>query len=195
MTHRDYAEAEKPGLSRRDLALGAAALAGMVGAGFGISKSNEKAARTRVSALDSLVVPGLPGLVGPNGWPTPGLSMAALRGRVALVHAFSSWCPVCFSEYDFIKTLGSDPRYVLAGLIVMDREDPARKFIASRGNPHAVLGFDGSGEAARRLRIGAVPRTIVFDGQGRIVETVPGSLSAGYFREKVEPAIARALRA
>lgn len=184
------------GVSRRDLALGAIGLAAAGGLAYGGSRLvQEGLARMAVNPFDGLVVAGMPGLIDRNGWATPGLNMEAFKGRPVLVHAFASWCPVCQSEYEFFRTLAADARFLLAGLIVMDKMPPARKFIAARGNPHAVLGFDGDGMAARKLRIGGVPHSYLLGRDGALLHTVPGSLSSGYFTERLAPLIDGASRA
>lgn len=184
------------GVSRRDLALGAFGLAAAGSAAYGAARLVETSiAKLSVNPFDGLVVAGMQGLIGRNGWETPGLDMAALKGRPVLVHAFASWCPVCQSEYEFFRSIASDPRFVLAGLIVMDKAPPAKKFLAERGNPHAVLGFDRDGKAGRQLRIGGVPHSYLVGRDGALLHTVPGSLSSGYFAERLEPLIDRASRA
>ena len=185
------------GLSRRDLAFGAGVLALTGAAGLGVNMAVTAARRPAadVAPYEGLDVPGLSGLIAPNGWPVPGVRMAALRGQVTLVHAFASWCPVCHGEYDFIREIATDHRFTLVGLMVMDREPAAQKFIAARGNPHVALGFDGDGAARRLMKISGVPASFLLDRQGRLLHLVPGALDRSYWEARVAPLIADAYRA
>jgi cytochrome c biogenesis protein CcmG, thiol:disulfide interchange protein DsbE len=108
------------------------------------------------------------------------------------VHAFASWCPICHQEYAFIKEIRNDPRFQLVGVMVMDNQRNAKRFIDINGNPHAALAFDSSGDAQIQLAITGVPNTLVLDKKGKVVHRVRGGMSREYFQQAVLPVIEKA---
>lgn len=193
---RDGTTLYDEGHSRRALVGGAGALALLGAAGLSLVRSTPRAPRDpNAGTFDDVVVPPFPDLLSRGGWPMKAINFKELRGRVTLVHAFASWCPNCHDEYPYMKQLGSDSRFNLVGVMVMDNKPSAQKFIAEFGNPHSALGFDETGSVRYGLGVSGVPNTFVLDRKGKLIHTVRGGLSPDYFNRVVWPAVEKAITA
>jgi thiol-disulfide isomerase/thioredoxin len=149
---------------RRTLLLAAGAAAAAAGAGLYLWRP-----------------PGAAERLPPNFWAQhfamPGggtLELATLRGRPLLINFWATWCAPCVREMPeldrFAKEFASNGWQVLG--IAIDQENPVREFLNRRpvGYPIALAGFEGI-QLARALgnESGALPFTLAFDGDGRVL--------------------------
>ena len=95
----------------------------------------------------TLALPPLEGLSA-NGTPVPALTDAAIKGKLALVNVWASWCVPCRQEHPVLLELSRDPRITLVGINYKDKNDNALKFLAELGNPFAAVGIDPQGKSA-----------------------------------------------
>ncbi len=145
------------------------------------------------SALIGKPVPvfALPALEGSS---QPGFSNADLgKGRVSLVNVFASWCVPCHQEHPFLMELAKDPRLVLFGINQKDKPENARRFLGKLGNPYQAVGTDSDGRASIEWGVYGVPETFVVTPDGRIAYKHVGPLTPESIRDKLMPAIVRAL--
>lgn len=132
----------------------------------------------------------LAGLSGPAG-PVPGITSAGLKGKVALVNVWASWCVPCREEHPVLMGLSRDPRILLVGLNYKDQPDNARRFLGTFGLPYAAVGVDASGRSAIDWGVYGVPETFVLAPDGTIAQKFVGPLSEQTVREQLMPLIER----
>jgi cytochrome c biogenesis protein CcmG/thiol:disulfide interchange protein DsbE len=113
----------------------------------------------------------------------PGVDLAALRGKPALIDFFASWCDPCAEEAPTLRKLSA----ALAGkatVVAVDWDDaggPARAFVRKHGWTFPVLA-DTSGTAGEKYGLVGLPTSFVVDPQGRIVATFRGPQSEAKLR-------------
>lgn len=109
------------------------------------------------------------------------LAMRGLLGRPTLVNFWATWCPPCVKELPMLDRFhqrGGSRGFQVVGLAV-DGPTPVREFLAR--SPVAfdigLAGLDGI-EIGRALgnATGALPFTVVFDAQGRVLDRKLGEL-------------------
>jgi cytochrome c biogenesis protein CcmG/thiol:disulfide interchange protein DsbE len=114
----------------------------------------------------------------------PGVDLAALRGKPALVDFFASWCEPCAEEAPALRRLAA----AVAGkatVVAVDWDDaggPARAFVRTHGWTFPVLA-DTSGAAGESYGLVGLPTSFVLDPRGRIVATFRGPQSEARLRQ------------
>src|SRR6266540_3897774 len=151
-------------MSKRGLIGGLLALAAVAAVIVGeIATSGTGAAKRPAPQLPTQVLRG------------PGVDLASLRGKPALVNFWASWCDPCKQEAPelerFAKTV--DGRAELVGVDWNDTTANAKAFIDEHGLTYPNL-RDGSSEVGNRYGLTGLPTTFVLDAQGRIVQTLRG---------------------
>lgn len=139
------------------------------------------------------VLPGLPGLMR-DGKPVPGLTMADLKGRVAVLNIWASWCVPCREEAPALNLMAADPRYRLVGLNYKDEAANALSFLERFGNPFAAVGTDASGRSGIDWGVYGVPETFVIGRDGKIAYKLVGPITAANL-PRLRGAIEKALAA
>jgi peroxiredoxin len=95
-----------------------------------------------------------------------------LRGRVAVVSLWATWCEACVDEIDGLERLQAqaDARgdAVVVGVAVGERRETVAAFARKRGLLYARL-VDEDFRLADALGEARVPATLVVDHDGRIV--------------------------
>lgn len=141
-------------------------------------------------AAPAVVLPPLEGLMA-AGQPVPGLDVAALKGKPALVNIWASWCAPCRQEHPLLMELAKDPRFTLTGLNYKDTPENARRFLGQYGLPYEAVGVDPRGRAAIDWGVYGVPETFVLDRDGNIVHKFVGPLTPAVVNDTLLPLIAR----
>ena len=102
---------------------------------------------------------------------------ADLSGRVVLLDFWATWCAPCLADVPWIRSARErfpESRFVVLG-VSMDTTD--RRTVTSWLNRQRVRwpqiwddrGYDGP--LAQQFGVGALPRSVLFDAQGRAVAT------------------------
>lgn len=114
----------------------------------------------------------------------PGVDLAELRGKPALVDFFASWCNPCAEEAPTLRTL-SQNLGDKATIVAVDWDDSggaARAFVRKHGWTFPVLA-DTSGTAGEKYGLVGLPTSFVLDSQGKIVATFRGPQSEARLRQ------------
>lgn len=100
--------------------------------------------------------------------PSASLDSAALKGKVALVNVWGTWCIECRHEHAFLVELARAglPIY---GLNVRDDRAAAIDWLARLGNPYVSSGFDPEGVAAVDWGVTGAPETFLIGSDGSIL--------------------------
>ena len=120
-----------------------------------------------------------------------GLSSADLRGEVALVNVFASWCTACRYEHPLFMRLKAEGAVPLHGLNYKDRSDDAAAWLDELGDPYTRTGADLDGRVAIDWGVYGVPETFVVDREGRIRHKHIGPVSREALDETILPLVER----
>jgi peroxiredoxin len=110
-------------------------------------------------------------------------TLSALKGKIVLVHFWSTDCMACHNEMQNLDLIYT--HYAPQGLVVLSitGENPfnVNKFM-SRMNYHPAVLFDDGGKVAKAFHVDGVPRTFVFDRDGKLVaESIDMSTQRQFF--------------
>jgi thiol-disulfide isomerase/thioredoxin len=132
------------------------------------------------SSTDGRAAPPLP----TKALRPPGVDLAELRGKPALVDFFASWCGPCAEEAPTLRKLSA----ALGGeanVVAVDWDDAggaARAFVRKHGWTFPVLA-DTSGSVGESYGVDiGLPTSFVLDPEGRIVTTFRGPQSEATLR-------------
>jgi cytochrome c biogenesis protein CcmG, thiol:disulfide interchange protein DsbE len=115
----------------------------------------------------------------------PGVDLAALRGKPALVDFFASWCGPCAEEAPTLRKLSESlgDRATVVAVDWDDADGPARAFVRKHGWTFPVLS-DPSGSVGEDYGVNiGLPTSFVLDPGGRIVTTFRGPQSEATLRQ------------
>ena len=121
----------------------------------------------------------------------PGLDPAAIKGEVALVNVFASWCLPCKVEHPLLMRLARENIVAVYGINYKDDENQALAWLKNLGNPYRAIGYDGSGRAGIEWGVYGVPETFVIDKAGRIRFKHVGPIEPRDLEETLLPLISR----
>jgi cytochrome c biogenesis protein CcmG, thiol:disulfide interchange protein DsbE len=133
----------------------------------------------------------LPALAGTD---TPALATANLKGKVALVNVFASWCIPCRAEHPLLMTMSRDPAIVVYGISYKDHAEDSVRFLRELGNPYAAIGHDLDGRIGIDWGVYGVPETFVIDRDGRIRHKHIGPITPQVLQDTIRPMIAQLSR-
>lgn len=119
------------------------------------------------------------------------ISLNSLKGRVAVVNVWASWCVACRSEVSLIAELSQRTGVPVVGINYKDTRDDARRWLQRFGDPFAVVAFDQSGDTGINWGVSGVPETFVLDGQGVIRYKVVGPITEEEMRQRLLPELRR----
>lgn len=128
-----------------------------------------------------------------EGGDLPGLSSAGFAGKVTLVNVWASWCAPCRAEHPLLMELAKDDRIVLAGLNYKDKQENARRFLGSLGNPFDAIGVDANGRTAIDWGVYGVPETFLIGRDGKILYKHVGPFTPDSLRNDLLPALEKAV--
>ncbi|MGQ0662304.1 MAG: DsbE family thiol:disulfide interchange protein [Pseudomonadota bacterium] len=130
----------------------------------------------------------LPALKGSG---VPGFSDKTVKGRVALVNVFASWCVPCRIEHPIFMRLAAENRVPIYGINYKDWWENARDWLTELGNPYLAIGYDESGRVGIDWGVYGVPETFVVDRQGRIRYKRVGPITPAVLNDVLLPLIDR----
>ena len=142
-----------------------AVLAGVFGYYLYQIDSGGKDIKQIPSALIDKPMPqfSLPPIIGRDD----GLATTDLKGKVAMVNVFASWCPPCRVEHPILMRLAEEGVEIY-GINYKDKPRDALAFLAKYGDPYPRVGADAEGRASIEWGVYGYPETFVVDRSGAI---------------------------
>jgi cytochrome c biogenesis protein CcmG/thiol:disulfide interchange protein DsbE len=121
----------------------------------------------------------------------PGLATTDMKGRVALVNVFASWCVPCRSEQPILMRLAHEKGVNLYGIDYKDEVKEGASFLKEFGNPYAAIGVDADGRVGIDWGVYGVPETFVIDREGRIRYKQIGPITPDALNNTILPLVAQ----
>ncbi len=113
-----------------------------------------------------------------------------MRGRVALLNVWASWCAACRQEHPFLMRLAREGRVSIYGLNYKDRREDALRWLDGLGDPYVWSAHDLEGRVGIDWGVYGVPETFVLDARGIIRYKHVGPLDEKVWRERIAPVLA-----
>src|SRR5690349_14375835 len=112
-----------------------------------------------------------------------------LKGEVALVNFFASWCIPCRAEHPVLMRIAERERVRLYGIAYKDKPSDAKRFLDQLGDPFRRIGLDSAGRTGIEFGVYGVPETYVIDKAGRIRMRHVGPLTAEALEKELLPLV------
>jgi cytochrome c biogenesis protein CcmG, thiol:disulfide interchange protein DsbE len=120
--------------------------------------------------------------------PGSALSSEDIKGRVALLNAFASWCPGCRMEHPTLVALAEKSQIPIYG--VSWKDPSGARWLQANRSPYVRVGDDASGRLGIDLGVTGVPETFVLDRGGRIRYRYEGPINDSVWQESFAPVLA-----
>ena len=122
---------------------------------------------------------------------TLGLAGEDLRGEVAVVNVFASWCTACRDEHPLWMELARQRALPIHGLNYKDAPDDAARWLNELGDPYTRTGADRDGRVGIDWGVYGVPETYVVDRHGIIRDKIIGAITRKSVDERLLPLVRR----
>lgn len=114
-----------------------------------------------------------------------------LKGQVALLNVWASWCIACREEHPFLMELAQEQLLPIYGLDYKDLRPDAQRWLAQFGNPYLQSAFDEMGRVGIDWGVYGVPETFVLDADGFIRYKHIGPLNREIWERDILPLVQR----
>jgi peroxiredoxin len=116
-------------------------------------------------------------------------TLQELKGKVVMLNFWATWCPPCRKEMPDLEALYT--RFEPEGLVILgisdDEPDKVRAFVQRQGTTYPVL-LDPGSKVNQLLKINGIPKTFVYDREGKIVAQSIDMRTQKQFLEMLESA-------
>lgn len=104
------------------------------------------------------------------------VKLSDLRGQLAYIDVWATWCGPCIMEHphwDSLKTEYSDRPVAFVTISIDSSPEPWKKMVADKGmtGHQWYAGNDGKSGLTKHFMINSIPRFILLDAQGRIIDS------------------------
>ena len=110
-----------------------------------------------------------------------------LRGEVALVNVWATWCAGCRQEHDFLLQLSKADVLPIYGLNWRDNGPEARRWLQQLGDPYVATAYDQDGRVGIDWGVYGAPETFLIAADGTILYKHLGPLSWGLWEQNFVP--------
>jgi len=101
--------------------------------------------------------------------PETNISLQEMKGKVALINVWASWCAACRTEHPLlIEAMAENKGLNLYGLNYRDKRSDALQWLHQLGNPYIESAYDEAGKTGIDYGVYGVPETFVLDRKGII---------------------------
>jgi peroxiredoxin len=121
------------------------------------------------------------------------LSLSELRGQVAVVNFWATWCPPCEDELPDLEAVWTEYQaqgVLFVGIAFQEEEVEVREMAAQFGLTYP-LGLDLGDRISTAFGITGVPETFVVDAQGRVSYVHIGPVNAEELRGELDSLVER----
>ena len=122
--------------------------------------------------------------------PAATISDTDIKGKVALLNIWATWCVSCRAEHEVLVMLGKTGKVDIYGLNYKDERSKARQWLAQLGDPYVANAFDEDGRTGIDWGVYGAPETFVIDKQGIIRHKHIGPLTVDALNNEILPLIA-----
>jgi len=120
---------------------------------------------------------------------TDGFSTADLKGQVALVNIFASWCVPCRAEHPIITEFARTGGVPIYGINYKDKAPDALAWLKELGDPYTRIGADTDGKVGIDFGAYGVPETYVVGADGLIAYRIVGPITQATVDQTLLPLI------
>jgi thiol-disulfide isomerase/thioredoxin len=116
------------------------------------------------------------------------VALHSYRGKPLVINIWATWCPPCRREMPVLQEAQGEYPHVTF-IFVNQGETPeiVTTFLATTGLSLTHVLFDGTGVLAQRVGSMALPTTLFYDADGRLIGSHLGELSRASLRHALEP--------
>ncbi len=121
--------------------------------------------------------------------PQATISNADIKGSVALLNVWATWCVSCRAEHEVLLALANTGKVKIYGLNYKDNREDAQRWLRVYGNPYIANAFDGDGRIGIDWGVYGTPETFLIDPQGIIRDKIIGPITGEVMQQQLLPAI------
>ena len=101
--------------------------------------------------------------------PAATVGSASIKGQLALLNVWGTWCIECRHEHPFLLELARSSGVPIYGLNVKDDRASAIAWLDQLGDPYVESAFDGEGRVAIDWGVYGAPETFLIGRDGTIL--------------------------
>jgi cytochrome c biogenesis protein CcmG/thiol:disulfide interchange protein DsbE len=124
------------------------------------------------------------------GGATDRIGSADLRGQVALLNVWGTWCIECRHEHDFLLEL-EQRGMPIYGLNLKDDRAIALDWLDALGDPYVTSAFDADGRVAIEWGVYGAPETFLIGRDGTVLHKHISPLTPAVWQRDFVPLIER----
>ena len=124
----------------------------------------------------------------PIGGDGTALANADLKGKVALINVWASWCPPCRIEHPILMNIAASG-VAIYGVNYKDKPEDAKRFLTQLGDPFVTVGADRDGKLAIDLGVYGYPETFIIDADGIIRYRHAGPINKTDWEQTLGPIV------
>ena len=112
-----------------------------------------------------------------------------IKGQVALVNVWATWCPNCLIEHPELMRISREEGLPLYGINYNDESIKARQWLVRHNNPFQFNIVDDQGKLGIDLGVYGAPETFVLDANGVIQYRHVGPVTRRVWEETLRPVV------
>lgn len=112
-----------------------------------------------------------------------------LRGKIALINVWATWCPACKQEHGTLVQLAQEVGIPIYGLNYKDKRDAAIQWLHDYGDPYVLNIFDENGRIGIDFGVYGAPETFLIDENGVIQHKLVGIMTPQVWQTAFVPLI------
>lgn len=122
--------------------------------------------------------------------PDTTISDTDIKGKVALLNIWATWCVSCRAEHETLLELAKTGKVAIYGLNYKDERTAAQQWLRQLGDPYVDNAFDDTGRVGIDWGVYGAPETFIIDRQGIVRHKHVGPLTPDVVNEQILPLVA-----